>query len=255
MIRFTATAVFLFFFLVLSIPVFFVEWLIGKRSPALRDRSSLRIVQWGFRICIRISGVRLTVLGEENVPKDQAVLYIGNHRSYYDIVLTYARCPNLTGYVAKKEMLKIPLLSTWMKYVHCLFLDRSDIREGLKTILAAIEKIKSGVSIMIFPEGTRGTGASELEMLPFHEGSFKIATKSGCPIIPVAITNSSAMFEDHLPRVKRADVIIEYGRPIEPAKLPRAEQKFIGKKVQEELLEMLKKNRKLLDDGKKGKHS
>ncbi len=247
MIRFITTAVFLFFFLVLSIPVFFVEWLIGKRSPSLRDISSLRIVQWGFRRCIWISGVRLTVLGEENIPKDQAVLYIGNHRSYYDIVLTYARCPNLTGYIAKKEMLKIPLLSTWMKYVHCLFLDRSDIRDGMKTILAAIEKVKNGISIMIFPEGTRSTSPSELDMLPFHEGSFKIATKTGCPIIPVAITNSSAMFEEHLPRVKPADVIIEYGKPIEPAKMPKAEQKFIGKKVQEEMLEMLKKNRETLN--------
>lgn len=242
MLRFIIVAVFVIGFLILSIPVFFVEWIIGKYNPRLRDRSSLRIVQGAFKIVIWLSGVRLTVIGEERIPKDTAVLFIGNHRSYFDIVLTYARCAGLTGYVAKKEMLKIPLLSRWMKLLHCLFLDRTDIRAGLKTILEAIELVKSGVSIMIFPEGTRGSAGSELEMLPFHEGSFKIATKSGCPIIPVAISNSSALFEDHFPRIKPVPVTIEYGEPIYPKELPREEQKFLGRHVQELILDTLKRN-------------
>ena len=203
-------------------------------------------MQGAFRIVILLSGVKLTVIGEEHIPKDEAVLFIGNHRSYFDIVLTYARCRNLTGYVAKKEMLKIPLLSRWMKFLHCLFLDRSDIREGLKTILQAVEQVKSGISVMIFPEGTRNKNYSELELLPFHEGSFKIAVKSGCPIIPVSITNSSALFEDHFPFVKAVPVIIEYGAPIYPKDLPREEQKFLGKYVQSLITDTLKKNRTAL---------
>lgn len=242
MIRIILIAVFVVGFLILSIPVFFVEWLIGKKYPALRDKSSLRIVQGAFKVVIFLSGVRLTVIGEERIPKDQAVLFIGNHRSYFDIVLTYARCSGLTGYVAKKEMEKIPLLSRWMKLLHCLFLDREDIRAGLKTILEAIELVKSGVSIMIFPEGPRGKGKNELEMLPFHEGSLKIATKSGCPIVPVSINHSSELFEDHLPFVKAVDVTIEYGEPIDPKKLAREEQKQLGKRVQGQILETLKKN-------------
>ena len=94
------------------------------------------------------------MIGEENVP-DEPVLFIGNHRSYFDILLTYSRCRRLTGYVAKKEMEKIPLLSTWMKNLYCLFLDRDNMREGLKTILQAIDYVKNGISICIFPEGTR----------------------------------------------------------------------------------------------------
>ncbi|MDY3249748.1 MAG: lysophospholipid acyltransferase family protein [Candidatus Choladocola sp.] len=241
MIRIILVALFVVLFLILSIPVFFIEWIIGKFNPALRDISSLRIVQGAFRIVIWLSGVKVTVIGEENIP-DCAVLFVGNHRSYYDIVLTYARCRRLTGFIAKKEMLKIPLLSRWMKFLHCLFLDRSDIKEGLKTILAAIEKVKSGISIAIFPEGTRSTSASELDMLPFHEGSFKIATKTGCPIIPVSISHSSAIFEDHMPFVKATHVVIEYGKPIYPKELSREDQKFLGKRVQETILETLKRN-------------
>jgi 1-acyl-sn-glycerol-3-phosphate acyltransferase len=161
-------------------------------------------------------------------------------------VLTYARCPGLTGYIAKKEMQKIPLLSRWMKFLHCLFLDRDDIREGMKTILAAIDQIKAGISIMIFPEGTRGKGKSELELLPFHEGSFKIATKTGCKIIPVSITNSSAVFEDHMPFVKGVPVIIEYGKPIDPKQLSREEQKFLGRQVQGVIQETLTRNANLI---------
>ena len=246
MIRIILIAVFVVSFLILSIPLFFIEWIIGKFNPSLRDISSLRIVQWAFKMVIWLSGVKLTVIGEENIPKDTAVLFIGNHRSYFDIVLTYARCRGLTGYVAKKEMLKIPLLSRWMKFLHCLFLDRSDVREGLKTILSAIDKVKSGISIMIFPEGTRNKNESELDLLPFHEGSFKIATKSGCPIIPVSINNSSALFEDHLPYVKKAPVIIEYGKPIYVKELPKEQKKFVGRYVQDIIVETLKKNKSAL---------
>ena len=248
MIRIILIAVFVVSFLILSIPLFFIEWIIGKFNPSLRDISSLRIVQWAFKVVILLSGVKLTVIGEENIPKDTAVLFIGNHRSYFDIVLTYARCRGLTGYVAKKEMLKIPLLSRWMKFLHCLFLDRSDVREGLKTILTAIDKVKSGISIMIFPEGTRNKNESELDLLPFHEGSFKIATKSGCPIIPVSINNSSALFEDHLPYVKKAPVIIEYGEPIYVKELPKEQQKFVGRYVQDIIVETLKKNKSALEE-------
>lgn len=242
MIRFIAIVIFLVCYLILSIPVFGVEWLIGKWNPRLRDISSLRIVQGGFKVIRWLSGVKLTVIGEENIPKDRPVLYIGNHRSFFDIVLTYARCPDLTGYISKNSMEKVPLLSTWMKRLYCLFLNREDIREGLKVILTAIEHVNNGISIMIFPEGTRGRGRDELDMLPFHEGSFKVATKTGCPIIPVALVNTSAIFEDHFPRVKPVEVTIEYGAPIYPKELPREEQKLIGRKVQGVIADMLVAN-------------
>ena len=95
--------------------------------------------------------MKVTVIGEENVP-DEPVLFIGNHRSFFDILLTYSRCKRLTGYVAKDSMEKIPLLSTWMRYLYCLFLNRENPKEGLKTILQAIEYVKKGISICIFPE-------------------------------------------------------------------------------------------------------
>lgn len=226
MIRLILVVIFLVLFLVLSIPLLIAEWIIGKFNMDLKNRSSLAIVQWAFRVILFLAGTKVTVKGEENVPKDEPVMYIGNHRSYFDNVITYARVPGLTGYVAKKEMLKWPLLVNWMRNLHCLFLDRNDVKQGLKTILAAIDKVKSGISICIFPEGTRNR--VNHTFLKFHEGSFKIASKTGCAIVPMCLYNSADIFEDHIPWIKKTNVILEYGKPFYIKDLPKEDQKKVG---------------------------
>ncbi|MCI8334568.1 MAG: 1-acyl-sn-glycerol-3-phosphate acyltransferase [Lachnospiraceae bacterium] len=243
MLRLIVIALMLFLYLLLGIPVLLVEWVIGKYNKKAKDYSCLRMVQTAFKLMLKVAGVRLTVIGEEHVPKDQAVLYIGNHRSYFDILLTYSRCPRLTGYVAKVEMLRYWLLRDWMKALYCLFLDREDMKAGLKTILQGIEYIKNGISICIFPEGTRNR---QEEMLPFKEGSLKMAEKTGCPIIPMAITNSAEIFENHLPFVRPCHVILEYGTPILPKELSKEDRKFLGAYTQKKIQEMLDKNKDLL---------
>ena len=244
MIRFLAIALTLFAYLLFGIPVLGIEWLFGKMNKEASDYRCLRMVQGAFKFMLKIAGTDITVIGEENVP-DEAVLFIGNHRSYFDILLTYSRCKRLTGYVAKKEMLRYPLLRDWMRRLHCLFLDRENPREGLKTILEAIDYVKNGISICIFPEGTRNDG-EEGSMLPFHSGSFKIAEKSGCPIIPISMNNTAEIFENHLPRIKKAHVIIEYGTPIYMNEMDKAQKKNISAYCQNIIRETTEKNRALL---------
>lgn len=229
MIRLILIALFLFSFLVLTIPIMFVEWIIGKFNPSAKDKSCKAIVDWGFRGVIFIAGTRIIVRGEENIPTDTAVLYVGNHRSYFDIVLTSNYFPHITGYVAKSEMLRYPLLNIWMKNIHCLFLNRSDIKKGMKTILEGIEDVKNGISLCIFPEGTRNKTPDTF--LPFHEGSFKIAEKGGVPVVPMTIVNSADVFEDHLPKVRRTTVVIEFGKPIMLGELDKATKKNVGAHV------------------------
>ena len=133
-----------------------------------------------------------------------------------------------------------------MKYLHCLFLDRKDIKQGLKTILTAIEKIKSGISICIFPEGTRNKALDETELLPFHEGSFKIASKSGCPIIPIAMNNTAEIFEAHFPKIKPCHVIVEYCKPVYVKDLDKNDQRHLGEYTQKIILDTIEKNKKLI---------
>lgn len=244
MIRFLSTAAFVILFLIFSIPLLGIEWVIGKWNPALKDRSCQAVIQWAFRCCAALSGAHVDFIGTENIPDEGAFLYVCNHRSYFDIVLTYLRFPRPTGYVAKAEMSSIPLLSTWMKNIHCLFLDRSNVKEGMKIIMRGIDKIKSGTSVCIFPEGTRCTIPNEL--LPFHEGSIHMAVKAKCPIIPVSISNSNAVWEDHLPFMRKAHVIIEFGQPILTKDLTKEDRRFLAAHVRKEIKKMYLKNNSLL---------
>ena len=237
MIRFFADIIYLFFFLTLTAPLYplFDHW---NKTGKAHKRSSIaqRMILRSFKICLAMAGTKLIVDGQENIPEDGAVLYVGNHSSYYDILCSYVATERGMGFFAKKEMEKIPLLSTWMRYLHCLFLDRADIKQGLKTILQAADYVKSGISVCIFPEGTR---SKDGKMLPFKEGSMKMATKTGCPIIPIAISNSAQIWEAHFPKMKPAHVVVEYGAPIYPKELSKEEQKFIGAYTQQKIQEML----------------
>lgn len=244
MIRFIIIVIMLFLYLILGIPVLGVEWLIGKFNKKSEDYQCLRMVQTAFRLMLKVAGTKITVIGEENIP-DEAVLFIGNHRSYFDILLTYSRCKRLTGYVAKKEMLGYPLLRTWMKRLYCLFLDRDNPKEGLKTILQAIDYVKHGISICIFPEGTRNNG-TELSLLPFHAGSFKIAEKTGCPIIPISMNNTISIFEKQFPRIRKTHVIIEYGKPIYPNELDKETRKRLSSHCQQIIQETINRNQALV---------
>lgn len=245
MIRITLVISFVSLFLIVSIPLLVAEWIIGKFNMDLKNKSSMAIVRWAFNVCLFFSATSVTVIGEENVPTDTAVLYVGNHRSYFDILLTYVRFPGPTGFVAKKEMHRYPLLSHWMTNIQCTFLDRKDIKKGMKTILENIEKLKSGISVFVFPEGTRNKTGTEI-LLPFHDGSFKMAEKSGCPIVPVTLNNTNAIFEDHLPRIAKEHVVIEYGKPIYMDELPKEERRHIGKYVADILMATYTKNEELV---------
>jgi len=241
MLRVIFVAIFLLLFFIISIPLYLIEMLIGLLSKDIKARSSQWIVIQAFKFILFICGTKIDVTGLENVPKDTPVLYVSNHRSYFDIVIGYTLVKNNTGFLAKKEMKKLPFINIWMMFLNCQFLDRDNIKEGLKTILQCIELIKAGTSIFICPEGTRSPGD---EMIPFKEGSLKIAEKTGCPVIPVAITNTEQIFENHIPRIEAAKVRFQFGEPIYLKDLAKEDKKHSGAYVQDIIKNMLENNQK-----------
>ena len=243
MIRLILVCIFLLIIFVLSLILFPIEWLIGRISPKAKDISSLRFVQFVFKVILFLSGVNTTVIGLENIPKDEPVVFIGNHRGFFDTVVSYSRMPRLTGFIAKKEMQKVPFIRLWMKYLHCLFMDRSNPREGLKTILSGIEQINNGISIVIFPEGTRNKGDG---IMPFHGGSFKLADKSNSKIIPMVQNNTENVLEAHFPSIKRTQTVLEFGTPIDTAALDRDERKALPDTVHDLMLQIYEKNKSLV---------
>lgn len=227
----------LIIFFVGTFPVYIILRCLRNKYRHTTSVIAQGIVKYGFKFVFLFSGIRVTVKGLENIPKDEAVLYVSNHRSIVDIAVAYMTLPNLTGFVSKVEVKKVPFLSWWMTLVNCLFLDRDDMRAGMKTILKGIESIKEGYSIFIAPEGTRNHGD---ELLPFKEGSFKMADKTGCAIIPVAVSGTDDVFENHFPWIMSASTVIEYGKPIYPDSLSREERKGMGTLCRDIITETLK---------------
>ena len=244
MIRLILVVLAVVLYLIFSIPVLSYLKNLEKKDPKAAAKKSLDLVRWILGIVRDLAGITYEVRGLEHIPSDRAVLYVGNHRSYFDIVMGYTTVPAPTGFIAKKEMIGIPLLSQWMVQMNCLFLDRSNIKEGLKTILTGIEKVKGGISMWIFPEGTRNK--TEDEMLPFKAGSLKLSEKTGCPIVPMAITNSADILENHFPKVKPTHVILQYGTPIYLDQLSADDRKHLATYTQNTVHELLADNRKYL---------
>ncbi len=225
--------------------MYIYEDIIGRSDPMKKARSSFRIVTRELRVLNFIAGTRMTVRGIEKVPEDQAVLYVSNHRSYFDIVSLYPLCNNPTGFVAKKEMEKLPFFHRWMVNMNCQFLDRDDPKSGLKMIRDSVDVVRQGNSIYIFPEGTRTPGD---EMLEFKEGSFKIAQRSGCLIIPVAISNTDNIFENHFPTIRPQKIVVTFGDPIDMKSLSKEDRLHIGTYVRSVIAGMLEENRTYMVD-------
>lgn len=244
MVRLILIGIFLVIFFLASLLMFIFLAIVGKFNKNLKDRMSFSIVIWALKVVLFISGSKVTVKGKENIPKDTAVLYVANHRSFFDIVIGYTQVLPLCGFVSKKEVKKIPILYRWMVNMRCLFLDRDNIKEGMKTILEGVERLKSGISIFIFPEGTRGKTDDSLK--EFKEGSLKMAEKAKVPIVPIAFNNTSAIFEDQFPFIKKSHAIIEFGEPIYMDKLEKEEKKHIGAYAHNKVKSMIENNKNLL---------
>ena len=215
MIRFILVILTAFLYLILSIPVLLVLLLIRKKKPEVCDKVSRSLIRWIFRVILFFSGTKITVKGQENIPKDRAVLYIGNHRSYFDILVTYTTVPGSCGFVAKKELSRIPLLKNWMELIHCLFLDRSDIKQGLQMILSGCEEIKSGTSICIFPEGTRGKdGRASWSSASSTTVHSRWQRKPAARSFRFPSPDSRNILEAHFPKIRGTHVTVTYGKPI-----------------------------------------
>lgn len=244
MIRLIIIVIFLIIYFLIGIVNSAILFIIGLFSKKTRDYIAYYTVRTMFKIILFVAGTKVIVKGRENIPENEAVLYIGNHRSFFDIVVGYSIIPPRCGFIAKKELKKIFPLRVWMEFMKCLFLDRSSIEAAINMINCGVDRIKNGISIFIFPEGTRGK--SDDEMHDFKEGSFKIAKKAKCRILPIAFNNTSAVFEDQLPKIRRATVCIEFGKPIDIEELSKEEKKSLGKYTENIIKEMVVKNKDLI---------
>lgn len=179
-------------------------------EEAYNDFVYTTVSNWAMKR-IKDSGATITVHNQERIPTDKNVLFISNHQSDFDIAIFLAMVKKQKGFVAKIELKKVPILGTWMKNINCVFMDRKDLKQSLETILKGIKLLKEGKSLVVFPEGTRSKSDT---MGDFKAGSFKLATKSKVPIIPVTICSSYKIMEGNKYKIKPASVDVYIHEPI-----------------------------------------
>ncbi len=215
----------------------------GERALAAGDTETVEqlvnrhIPRWSRGI-LKVTGVTLTVEGLENIPKEGPCVFVGNHRSYYDIPLLLASLDKPHGILAKEELGKIPLLNRWMKLLGCVFVQRDDLRASVRALNDATAIVESGRSFVIFPEGTRYKG-EEGGVGEFKSGAFRIAVKTGAPVVPVALTGARALFENNGNRCHPGRVHICILPPIQTAGMSKAEQKQLPEAVRQTILAQL----------------
>lgn len=145
---------------------------------------------WGGRQWLRLSGAKVRVRGREHLDPKQSYVFVSNHRSYLDTATIFCYLGRRIGILAKKELLKVPILGYGMGYVNVMAIDRSNRQRAIETVQAATERLRSGISFAVFAEGTR---ARPGDFLPFKKGAFFMAKDAGVPVVPVAMKNTDLL--------------------------------------------------------------
>jgi 1-acyl-sn-glycerol-3-phosphate acyltransferase len=228
---FIAVGVALLFLVPLGLIVFIFSF-VGLRKPL--SFVMYRAAQGWAWLMIKVTRCPVEVIGRENIPKTGGVCFVSNHGSIFDIVLLLAYIGRPFGFIAKKELIYIPMINLWISVLGGFFIDRKNIRKAVRTINKGIDKIKAGGAMLIFPEGHRSRGQG---LLPFHSGSLKLATQAAAPIVPVALTGSYDVFEIDY-RVHAVPVKVVFGKPINTAEIPPADRKQL---LSDNIYEIIKK--------------
>lgn len=197
--------------LILSLPLMLISSLTRDKDefgpmPGITKWIASKIVPF----VAKLGGCNVTIKGKENLP-DGPVLLVGNHQGDFDVLLILFAFGEIPVIVAKKEAKKVPIAATWMKMIHCIFMDRKDMRQSLMCIKKTGDYLEHGFKTLVFPEGTRSQGP---EMGEFKPGAFKAAIKTKTPIVPFVIDGTYKVFEKQR-YLKKADVTLSILRPIQ----------------------------------------
>ena len=195
---------------VIGPPVLLVAWLARKHDW---------VYPWAFfgaRAWLLLSGVRVRVTGLESLDPKQTYVFVANHRSYLDTAAMFIYTRRRIGLLAKKELLKVPVLGVGMGFVNVMAIDRTNRDSAIRTTEAAAKRIRSGISFAVFVEGTR---ARPGELLPFKKGAFYMARQAGVPVVPVAITNSDVLMGKGTGEARSGTIEMVFLPPVETTDL------------------------------------
>lgn len=182
----------------------------AKHPEKYSEEEMYRHIQYILKRAVRGGNIDLQVSGTENIPKEGGFMLYANHQGMFDVLAVAATCDIPVGAVLKKELYDIPFLHQVAICTKSFPMDREDVRQSLTVIQSVIREVKAGRNYLIFPEGTRSRNGNQMGQ--FHSGSFRCATKSKCPIVPVALVDSFKVLDQK--GSKPVTVQIHYLKPI-----------------------------------------
>ncbi len=192
---------------------------------------------WG-KSAIFLSGSKVKIIGEENLIHDRGVVYASNHQGNFDIFLLNGYLKTLFSWISKEVYFRVPILGWAMKRTGYISIDRENPRDAMKSINLAVDKIKSGTSVVIFPEGTRSLDG---EIHEFKRGSLLIATKSNAPIIPITIVGSYNVKRKGSVKINPSHIKLIIDKPIETKDMSKSEQKEVLERTRTIIMENFKR--------------
>ena len=211
----------------------------AKHTDTVPEIDRWRHIQFILKKAIKGGNVDLTLTGLENIPTDEPFMMYANHQGMFDVLAIAATCDVPLGAVLKKELYNVPFLHQIALCTKSYAMDREDVRQSLTVIQNVTEEVKGGRNYLIFPEGTRSKTGND--MLEFHGGSFRCATKSKCTVLPVALVDSFKVLDQK--GSKPVSMQLHYLKPIpyeeykdlKPAELAALVKERIAEKIRESL--------------------
>lgn len=182
----------------------------AKHTDDYSYEEKYKHIQYILKLAVHSGNIDFVVTGKENIPEEDGMLLCANHQGMFDVLAIVAAFDRPLAAVLKKELANIPFLKQIIACTKSHPMDREDVRQSMKVIQTVTKEISDGRNILIFPEGTRSRMGNE--MLEFHGGSFKCATKSKCPIVPFALIDSYRVLDEK--GCKPVKVQLHYLEPI-----------------------------------------
>ncbi len=184
------------------------------------------------RVSLKLAGVKLTVTGQEHLQPNQAVIYMSNHQSNFDILALFAGLPGQFRWLAKEELFQVPLFGLAMRRCGYIPLDRSNRKKAIHSMNEAACRIKNGTSVIIFPEGTR---SADGELQDFKKGGFMLALKAQVPILPVTISGSYNVMSKNSARIHGGTIAVTILPAIDSAGLRTTDRDSLMKQVHNQI--------------------
>ncbi len=222
-------------FMLIILPVMVLPGLFGQKYGNI-TYFGLWLWSWIFSL---LTFIRYEVIGYENVDKKTSYIYASNHTSFLDLPGLRIAIPTQFRPLAKKELLKIPVFGLIVR-VACVVVDRTNAESRKKSIATLTKRIRSGISLLIFPEGTQNRTDQPLQ--PFYDGAFRLSKETETPIMPVVVVNAGELMPPSTINLKPGKIKVIFGTPVPPHSSP--DLAGLKQETYDQMMGILKKYKK-----------